>query len=119
MGIRLYLTLCAATHHRMRKQQSEWDIRIREVCITSAVILRSKRSMTDTSFGSQVRSSCEMRAMLTKANDFRNGPHMLTDTRFHRWGNPQGLMDPRKVVVNMKDRQRMNMIFNLLTEAIT
>src|SRR5260370_36032185 len=39
---------------------------------------------------------------------------MLTDTRFHRRSNLQGLMNSSKVVVNVKDRQRVNMVLNLL-----
>ena len=43
---------------------------------------------------------------------------MLTDTSFHRRGNARGLMNSRKVVVNVKNRQRMDMILDLFTEGV-
>jgi hypothetical protein len=43
---------------------------------------------------------------------------MLTDARFHRRSNPQGLMNPRKAVVHMEQRNRRHVILNLLTEGI-
>src|SRR3989442_2920467 len=43
---------------------------------------------------------------------------MLTEARFHRWSNLQGLMNPRKVMMNMKQRERVYMVLDLFTESI-
>ena len=43
---------------------------------------------------------------------------MLTDTRFHRRSNPQGLMDAAEVVVHMEQSQHSDVIFELLTEGV-
>ncbi|SRR5258708_6900980 len=43
---------------------------------------------------------------------------MLTDTRFHRRSNPQGLMNPRKVIVHVKQGDHRNMVLDLLSEGI-
>jgi alanine racemase len=43
---------------------------------------------------------------------------MLTESCFHSWSNPQGLMNSRKVVVNMEQRQRVFVVFNTLTKAV-
>ena len=44
--------------------------------------------------------------------------HMLTDARFHRRSNSQGLMNPREVVVHVEQGDHCDMVLNLLTEGI-
>ena len=43
---------------------------------------------------------------------------MLTEARFHRRRDTQGLMNPRKVVVNVEQRKRVNMVINALAERV-
>src|SRR6266567_1317713 len=43
---------------------------------------------------------------------------MLTDSRFHRRSNAQGLMNPREVVVHVKQGDHSDVILNLLTEGV-
>src|SRR5260370_34413904 len=43
---------------------------------------------------------------------------MRTQARFHRRSNPQGLMNPRKVVVHVKQGDHRNVVLDLLTEGI-
>jgi hypothetical protein len=43
---------------------------------------------------------------------------MLTQTRFHRRGNTESLMNPAKVVVHVKQRKRRHMILDLLRERV-
>src|ERR1035441_4218450 len=43
---------------------------------------------------------------------------MLTDSRFHRRGNTQRLMNAAKVVVCMKQRKHGDVVFELLTEGV-
>ena len=47
-----------------------------------------------------------------------NRQRMITDTRFHRRRNPQGLMNAAEIVVHMKQSQHSDVIFELLTEGI-
>src|SRR6266704_3411983 len=44
---------------------------------------------------------------------------MLTNPRFHRRSNPQGLMNPRKVMMNMKQCERVHVVLNALAERIS
>ena len=44
---------------------------------------------------------------------------MLTDTRFHRRSNPQGLMNPHEVVPHVENRQHVNVILKLLAKGIS
>jgi hypothetical protein len=43
---------------------------------------------------------------------------MLTDTRFHRGRDAQGLMHPREVIVHMEQSQHSDMVLDLLAEGI-
>lgn len=43
---------------------------------------------------------------------------MLTQARFHRPSNPQGLVNPCKVVVHVKQRNHRHVVLNLLAESI-
>src|ERR1039457_2025426 len=43
---------------------------------------------------------------------------MLTDTRFHSWSNPKGLMNPAEVVVHVKQGDHGNVVVELLTEGV-
>src|SRR4051794_16966215 len=47
-----------------------------------------------------------------------NRPNMLTKTSRHRRGNSQGLMNPREVMVNVKECDGRNMVLNLFAEGI-
>ena len=48
----------------------------------------------------------------------RNRPRTLTDPRFHRRGNAQGLVDANEVVVHMEQSQHSDVIFQLLAEGV-
>src|SRR5260370_37125627 len=76
-----------------------------------SVVLRSKRELAP-------HPLINYSTLRDKSNNLTNRPHMLTNPRFHRRGDAQRLVNPRKVVVNMKQRQRVNMILNLLAETI-
>jgi hypothetical protein len=51
-------------------------------------------------------------------HDISNRPGVLTDPRFHRRSDAQGLMNPAEVVVNMEQRHRVNVVFDLFGKAI-
>src|ERR1039458_8660343 len=44
---------------------------------------------------------------------------MLTDARFHRRSNSQGLMNPSEVVVHVKQGDHCDMIFEFLAEGVS
>src|ERR1022692_622024 len=48
----------------------------------------------------------------------RNRPRTLTDPRFHRRGNAQGLVDANEVVVHMEQSQHSDVIFQFLAEGV-
>lgn len=43
---------------------------------------------------------------------------MLTDTSFHRRSNPQGLMDPREIVMHVEQRNHVDVVVDLLAEGV-
>ena len=45
-------------------------------------------------------------------------PNMLTDARFHRRSDAQGLVNPHEVVVHMEQRDHGNVIIELLAKGI-
>ena len=45
-------------------------------------------------------------------------PYMRTESRFHRRSNPQGLVNPREVVVHVPDGNHVRVVLDLLTECI-
>src|ERR1035437_9462104 len=47
-----------------------------------------------------------------------NRPRMLTDTRFHRRSNPEGLVNPAKVVVHVKQSDHCDVVLDLLAEGV-
>ena len=45
-------------------------------------------------------------------------PHMGTQSRFHRWSNTQRLVNPREVVMHVKQSNHRDVVINLFTEGI-
>lgn len=43
---------------------------------------------------------------------------MRTQTSFHRRSDPQGLVNPRKVVVHMKQRDHSDVVLKLFAECV-
>src|SRR5213078_52280 len=61
---------------------------------------------------------CDLFGSLSQGHDLSDRPHMLTDTRFHRGSDSQGLMNPGKVVIHVIERNRMTVILNRFAEGV-
>ena len=46
--------------------------------------------------------------------EFFDSPNVIADTRFHRWGYTQRLMNAVEVVIHKPDRYSSRVILNLL-----
>jgi hypothetical protein len=65
-------------------------------------------------------ASCRHLVMqLGQCHNLLNRPDMRTQSGFHRRSDPQCLVNPRKVIVHMKQRDHRDVVLNLLDECIS
>jgi hypothetical protein len=51
-------------------------------------------------------------------DNLTNRPHMRTQSRLHRRGNPQGLVNPSEVVVHVEQGEHRDVVLDLLREGV-